>query len=117
MRFDARIDAVGEGADGAGRSHAVEISARRREQPRAGAREFGVALSELQAECGRLGMHAVRAADRRRHLVSIGASLGVEQLVTSRDQKVGARTNCTLRQVSSTSEEVMPWWTKRASGR
>ncbi len=27
-----------------------------------------------------------------------------------------ARVSCTLRQVSSTSEEVMPWWTKRASG-
>ena len=27
-----------------------------------------------------------------------------------------ARTSCTLRQVSSTSDEVMPWWMKRASG-
>ena len=27
-----------------------------------------------------------------------------------------ARTSCTLKQVSSTSDEVMPWCTKRASG-
>ena len=31
-------------------------------------------------------------------------------------RRSAARVSCTLRQVSSTSEEVMPWCTKRASG-
>ena len=35
---------------------------------------------------------------------------------TSSISRSAARVSCTLRQVSSTSEEVMPWCTKRASG-
>ena len=37
-------------------------------------------------------------------------------LSTSEIRRSAARVSCTLRQVSSTSEEVMPWCTKRASG-
>ncbi len=37
-------------------------------------------------------------------------------LSTSAISRSAARASCTLRQVSSTSEEVMPWCTKRASG-
>ena len=35
---------------------------------------------------------------------------------TSAIKRSAARTSCTLKQVSSTSDEVMPWCTKRASG-
>ena len=31
----------------------------------------------------------------------------------SASSKSAARTSCTFKQVSSTSDEVMPWWTKR----
>ena len=37
-------------------------------------------------------------------------------LSMSDSNRSAARVSCTLKQVSSTSEEVMPWWTKRASG-
>ena len=37
-------------------------------------------------------------------------------LSTSAIRMSAARTSCTLKQVSSTSDEVMPWCTKRASG-
>ena len=37
-------------------------------------------------------------------------------LSTSAIKRSAARASCTLRQVSSTSEEVIPWCTKRASG-
>ena len=37
-------------------------------------------------------------------------------LSMSSTSKSAARVSCTLRQVSSTSEEVIPWCTKRASG-
>jgi hypothetical protein len=52
---------------------------------------------------------AVRTADGRRHLVLEGAALErLEQLLDVGDQDVGARASCTLRQVSSTSDDVMP---------
>jgi hypothetical protein len=37
-------------------------------------------------------------------------------LSTSEISRSAARVSWTLKQVSSTSEEVMPWWTNRASG-
>ena len=80
--------------------------------------ELGIGLGELEAEGGRLGVDAVRAADGRRHLVLEGAALDARR-EARRDRRAAgstARTSCTLKQVSSTSDEVMPWCTKRASG-
>ena len=60
------------------------------DQPLAGAREFGVGISELQSEGHGLGMDAVRAADGRRHLVFEGALLQRgKHLVDAGEQKVG----------------------------
>ncbi len=54
------------------------------------ARELGIGLGELEAEGGRLGMDAVRAADGRRQLVLEGAALERgEQRVDIGDQEVG----------------------------
>ena len=107
MRLDARVD-VGESADRAGNRAGRNLLARR-DQPRAGARKLGVGLRELEAEGGRLGMDAVRAADRRRQLLLEGAALQRgEQRVDVGDQDVARALSCTARQVSSTSELVMP---------
>jgi hypothetical protein len=65
--FDARID-VGEGADRPGDGAGRHLEARHR-QSLAGPHEGGVVARQLQAEGGRLGVHAVAAADRGRHLV------------------------------------------------
>ena len=73
MLLDARID-VGEGADRAGNRAGRNLLARR-DEPRAGAREFGIGQRELEPEGRGLGMDAVRAADGRRHLVLEGAPL------------------------------------------
>ena len=68
----------------------VAISFARRDQPRAGAREFGIGDRQLDAEGGRLGMDAVAAADGRRHLVFEGALLQRrQQRVDVGDQDVG----------------------------
>jgi hypothetical protein len=62
-------------------------------------------------------MDAVRAPDGRRRPVLERAPLeGGEQAIEVGEEDVAARTSCTLKQVSSTSDDVMPWWTKRASG-
>ena len=67
----------------------VEISARAAISRRAGAREFRIGERELQAEGRRLGVDAVRAADRRRQLVLVGAPLQRgEQRVDVGDQNV-----------------------------
>ena len=67
----------------------VAISSRAVDQPRAGAGEFGISPREFQAEGGRLGMDAVRAADGRRQLVLEGAALQRrEQRVDVGDQEV-----------------------------
>ena len=90
MRLDPRVD-VGEGADRAGDRAGRDFLARR-DQPRARAREFGVGQRELEAEGGRLGVDAVRAADGRRQLVLEGAALERgEQRVDVGDQDVGWR--------------------------
>ena len=62
--FDARID-IGESADGAGNRAGRNFPARL-DEPFARADEFGIGLRELQPEGRRLGVNAVRAADRRR---------------------------------------------------
>ena len=67
MRFDARID-LREGADRAGDGAGGDFLARGNEAL-VRARKFGIGVGELEPEGGRLGMDAVRAADRRRHLV------------------------------------------------
>ena len=68
----------------------VATSFARREQPLARARELGIGDGELDAERGRLGMDAVRAADGRRLLVLEGALLQRrEQPVDVGDQDVG----------------------------
>ena len=88
MRFDARID-LREGADRAGNGAGRDLLARG-DEPLARAREFGIGVGELEAERGRLGMDAVRAADGRRHLVLEGAALERgEQRVDVGDQDVG----------------------------
>ena len=87
MLLDARID-VGEGADRAGDRAGRDFLARR-DEPRAGAGEFGIGQRELEAEGRRLGVDAVRAADGRRHLVLEGAPLQRrEQRVDVGDQNV-----------------------------
>jgi hypothetical protein len=87
MRFDARID-IGEGADRA-RNRAGGDVGTRRDEPRAVAREFGIGLGELQPEGHRLGMDAVTAADRRRHLVFARAAFEHdEQRIDVGDQDV-----------------------------
>ena len=79
--------------------------------------ELGIGLRELEAEGRRLGVDAVRAADGRRVLVLEGAALQRgEQRVEVGEQEVGGARELHARQVSSTSDEVMPWCTKRASG-
>ena len=61
-------------------------------------------------------MDAVAAADGDRVLVLEGAALQRgEQRVDVGEQEVGGAGELHGRQVSSTSDEVMPWWTKRAS--
>ena len=87
MLFDPRVD-VGESADCAGDGAGRDLLARR-DQPRAGAGEFGVGQRELEAESGRLGMDAVRAADGRRQLVLVSAAFQRrEQRVDIGDQDV-----------------------------
>ena len=88
----------------------VAISAARRDEPLAVARELGVVPGELQAEGGRLGMDAVAAADGRRVTCARwrGASA---RPAARRDRRAAGRRpalSCTARQVSSTSDEVMP---------
>jgi hypothetical protein len=55
-------------------------------------------------------MNAVGAADGRRHLVLEGALFQRRQhpVDVGDINRSAARVSCTLRQVSSTSEEVMP---------
>ncbi len=43
-------------------------------------------------------------------------SMAASKPSMSANKMSAARVSCTLRQVSSTSDEVMPWWTKRESG-
>src|SRR5271154_6472074 len=87
MSFDSRVD-VGEGADGAGDRRGRNLLARR-DQPRPGARELGIGRSELEAEGGRLGMDAMRAADGRAEFMLEGAALeGSEQRVDVGDEDV-----------------------------
>ena len=72
-----------------------------------------------------------RRALEHKHTLCIGRSHGIHaepttfglkmayayaEFARGRERLVAARTSCTLKQVSSTSDEVMPWWTKRASG-
>ena len=67
MRLHARID-LRERADRAGDRAGRDFLARG-DEPFAAAREFGIGISELDAEGRGLGVDAVRAADDRRHLV------------------------------------------------
>ena len=88
MRLHARID-LREGADRAGDRAGGDLLARR-DQPLARAGELGIGDRELDAEGGRLGVDAVRAADGRRLLVLEGAALQRgEELVDVGDQDVG----------------------------
>ena len=73
MGFDSRID-VGESADGAGDRRGRNLLARR-DKPGASALKLGMSRSELEAEGGRLGVDAMRAADGRGELVLEGAAL------------------------------------------
>ncbi len=88
----------------------VEISSRAATSRARARDELGVEPAQLEAEGGRLGMDAVAAADGGRHLVLEGAPLERrEQHVDIGDQDIARRAlSCTARQVSSTSEMVMP---------
>ena len=114
--LDPRID-IGEGADGAGDGRGRDLLARGMEAA-AGAGELGIGIGELDAEGRRLGMDAVAAADRDRVLVLVGAPLAAPRAgaSTSAIRRSAARTSWRLKQVSRTSDEVRPWWMKRASG-
>ena len=59
---------MGVGPDRAGDGAGGDLLARGNE-PRAGAYEFGIGVSELEPEGGWLGMHAVAPADRQRVLM------------------------------------------------
>ena len=62
----------------------------RRDQPLAVAPPLGVVTGELQSEGGRLGVHAVAAADARRQLVLEGAALqGGEERIDVGEKDVG----------------------------
>jgi hypothetical protein len=88
MLLHRRID-IGEGADRAGDRAGGDIGARR-DQPGLAAVELGIGLRELEAEGDRLGMDAVAAADRRRHLMLDRAALEHrEQGVEVGEQDVG----------------------------
>ena len=107
MRFDLRVD-VGEGADRAGDGAGGDLGPRRH-QPLAVAVEGGVVPGELQAEGGRLGMDAVAAADGGGVLVLQRAALQRrQQPVESASSRSAACVSWTAKQVSSTSDEVMP---------
>ena len=96
----------------------VATSARAATRRCAGAVELGIGLGELQAEGGRLGVDAV--ASGRWSASSCARRRGASApRAARRGRRAGCRrraTSCTARQVSSTSDEVMPWCTKRASG-
>ncbi len=86
--FDARVD-IGEAADGA-RQRAGRHFLARRDQPLLGPVELGVGVGKLQPEGDRLGVNAVAASDRRRHLVLEGAALERgEQRVDVGDEQIG----------------------------
>ena len=88
MRLHARVD-LREGADRAGNGAGGDFLARRM-QAAPGAGEFGVGVSELEPEGGRLGMDAVRAADGRRQFVLERAALERgEQRIHVGDENVG----------------------------
>ena len=89
--FDARIN-IGESADGA-RNRAGRNFPARLDEPLARAGEFGVGLGQFQPEGRRLGVNAVRAADRRRVFMLKSARLERgEQRVDVGDQQIrGAR--------------------------
>ena len=86
--FHLRID-MGEGADRAGDGAGGDLLAGLH-QPFARAGELGVSHRELQAERGRLGMHAVASADGQRVLMLEGAGLQRgQQLVDIGNKDVG----------------------------
>src|SRR5262245_51993034 len=61
VSLDPGVD-MSKGADRAGDGAGSDLVPRR-DQPCAGADEFGIGVSELEPERGWLGMHAVAAAD------------------------------------------------------
>jgi hypothetical protein len=86
--FHTRID-LREGADRTGNGAGRDLLARG-DKSFACAREFRISLRQLEAEGGRLGMDAVRAADGRRVFVLKSAALeSGEQGVHVRDQDIG----------------------------
>ena len=88
VRLHPRID-LRKGADRAGNGAGRDFLARG-DEPFTGAREFRVGIGELDAESGRLGVDAVRAADDRRHLVLLRTLLQRgEKLVGIGDQDIG----------------------------
>ncbi len=115
MLLDARVD-IGEGADGAGDCAGCHLRTGVDEAVTV-AGHLGIEAGEGQAHGRRLGMDAMAAADAHCVLVLEGAGLqGCQHAVHVGDQMSAARTSWMFSVVSSTSDEVMPWWTKRESG-
>ena len=115
VSLHARIE-MREGANRAGNRAGADILLRT-QKPLFSARELGIGEGKLQSECRRLGMDGVAAAHRDRVFVLDRAALQrFEQRVESARRMSAARVSWTARQVSSTSDEVMPWCMKRASG-
>ena len=116
IRLDRRVD-VGEGADRA-RNRAGRDLAARRDEARRGrgrirpnARRASARRSSARHGCRGCGRSSACTCARRR-----GASAPPSSPSRSASRRSAASFSCTARQVSSTSLEVMPWWTKRASG-
>jgi hypothetical protein len=113
MFLDARVD-VGESADSAGDGAGGDSCAHAQASRQ---REFGVGLRQFDTEGRRLGMDAMAAADGDVSLCSKARRLRAASNPSMSASRMSlARVSCTARQVSSTSDEVMPWWMKRASG-
>jgi hypothetical protein len=105
--FDKGID-IGEGADRARNGAGGDLLARCN-QPGAAAGKFGIGLRQLDAEGGRFGVNAVLRPMVTVSLCSNARFLdGGQHASTSAISRSEARLNCTARQVSSTSDEVMP---------
>jgi hypothetical protein len=107
MGFDARID-IGEGADRARNGAGRDFGARG-DKARLAAVKLGIGLRQLESEGDGFGMDAVAAADRRGELMFKARRLiAASSASRSAINMSAACAIWTARQVSSTSELVMP---------
>jgi len=79
-------------------------------EPGAGAAELGIVARKLEAEGCWLGVDAMATPNGGRHFIFVGAFLSAASKASVSSIKISAaRASWTFRQVSSTSELVMPW--------